>query len=72
MDLGGINRIVVKKFYRKLPEKLSQSSKNLILQILRATLSEAFQEAIIDFIPALPRREKAREAAKNVLTWCDQ
>ena len=69
MDLGNIDRIVVKRFYRNLPNKLSQSSKNLILQILRATLSEAYQESMIDFIPAFPRRERAKEPVKNALPF---
>ena len=72
MDLGNIDRIVVKRFYRNLPNKLSQSSKNLILQILRATLSEAYQGGMIDFIPSFPRRERAKEPVKNALTWTEQ
>jgi len=72
LDLSAITRIEIKKFYRSLPIELKQSSRNLILKILRSTLSEAYQEGLIDFIPAFPRRETEEKPAKTSLTWEEQ
>lgn len=66
LDLTSIDRITVKHFYRNLSSTLKTSSKNLILKILRATLSEAYQEGLIDFVPAFPRKEKPEKPNK---TW---
>jgi len=71
-DLSDIDRIVIKKFYRNLPDNLKTSTKNLILQVARAVLSEAFQEGLIDVIPAFPRRDKKEKSAKNWLTREEQ
>ena len=72
LDLQKIDRIVIKKFYRNLPSELKTSSKNCILQILHSTLSEAYQEGLIDFIPAFPRKEKAEKPVKTWLSWDEQ
>jgi len=71
-DIKDINRIVVKQVYRKLPDDLKQSTRNLILQALHATLSEAYEEGIIEFVPAFPKRKKARKPSKNFITWNEQ
>lgn len=71
-DLQEIDRIQVKRFYRNLPENLSQSTKNLILKILRAIFSEAFSEGYINIIPAFPRKDKARKPTKQWLTREEQ
>lgn len=71
-DLKDIDRITLKKFYRTLPNNLKTSTKNLILQVIRATLSEAYQEGLVDFIPPMPKRDRAIKPVKNWLTWEDQ
>lgn len=71
-DLKDIERIAIKKFYRTLPENLKTSTRNTILAVLRAILSEAYQEGLIDFIPAFPRKDTAEKVAKNWLSWDEQ
>ena len=71
-DLDQIDRIVVKQFYRSLDPTLAQSSRNLILRILKATLAEAFQEGLIDAIPAFPVKAQAVTREKHWLTREDQ
>ena len=72
LDMAKIDRIEVKKFYLSLPADLKQSSKNLILKILRATLSEAQELGLIEFIPAFPKKKKEETVVKNFLTWEEQ
>ncbi|HAX99324.1 MAG TPA: hypothetical protein DCY12_10675 [Candidatus Atribacteria bacterium] len=71
-DLKDINRIVLKQFYRNLPKNIKTSSRNLVLRVVRSVLSEAFQEGLIKFLPAFPRKDKPEKPVKNWLTWEDQ
>lgn len=72
LDLTSIDRITVKHFYRNLSPTLKTSSKNLLLKILRSTLSEAYQEGFINTIPAFPKKDTPEKPVKNWLTWEEQ
>lgn len=37
-----------------------------------STLSEAYQEGLIDFVPAFPRKDKAEKPVKTWLSWNEQ
>jgi integrase len=71
-DLKDIDRITIKQFYRNLSSELKTSSKNYMLQALHSTLSEAYQEGLIDYIPAFPRKDTPEKPAKFWLTWTEQ
>ena len=43
-----------------------------MLQVLHSTLAEAYQEGLIDFILAFPRKEKPDKPAKTWLSWNEQ
>ena len=72
LSLPKIDRIVIKNFYTYLPENLKQSTRNLILMILRATLAEAYEHGFITSFPAFPKKGKAEKPHKQFLTVEEQ
>lgn len=72
IEMGKIDRIMLKKFYRNLSPDLKTSTRNYILRLVKTTLRDAYQEGIIDYVPAFPRTEKAEKHVKHWLTREEQ
>lgn len=68
-----IDRLTLKRFQGHLKEgTLKESSRNIVLRIVRATLSEAMQQGVIDTIPVFPRQEAEHRKEKRWLSPDEQ
>lgn len=72
LDMKKIDRVVINEFCQNLSPELRASSRNTITQAVHSTLSDAYREGLIEFVPAFPRKEKEEKPAKNWLTWEEQ
>jgi len=72
LDMKKIDRVIINQFCQNLSPKLKASSRNTIGQAVHSTLSDAYREGLIEFVPAFPRKEKTEKPAKNWLSWDEQ
>jgi integrase len=71
-DIREINRTDIHRLYENLPDSLSQSYRNLILNTLHSILIDAWRNGYIEKIPPFPKRKTAIRREKKWLSWDEQ